>query len=68
MNNSPFKVYETYVGSFDPCPPVHCKTYVTPANLYMSYQPMCLQQFSPTEALKKGTLWPALYSPYVGRK
>jgi spore coat protein JA len=66
--NSPFKVYETYVGPCDPCPPVRCKTYVTPPQLYMVYQPMGLQQYNPIEALKKGTLWPALYSPYDGRK
>jgi spore coat protein JA len=66
--NSPFKVYETFVGAFDPCPPVRYKTYVTAANLYMNYQPMLLQQFNPNEALKKGTLWPALYSPYDARK
>jgi spore coat protein JA len=66
--NSPFKVYETYVGPNDPCPPVRFKTYSTAANLYLAYQPMCLQQFNPSEALKLGTLWPALYSPYAGRK
>jgi spore coat protein JA len=66
--NSQFKVYETFVGPFDPCPPVRCKVYSTPQNLYMTYQPMGLQQFNPNEALMKGTLWPALFSPYEGRK
>jgi spore coat protein JA len=66
--NSPFKVYETFVGPYDPCPPVRYKTYATAPNLYMNYQPMCMQQYNPNEALMKGTLWPALYSPYDGRK
>jgi spore coat protein JA len=65
--NSPFKIYETYVGPFDPCPPIRYKTYNTAANLYISYQPMCLPQYHPQEALMKGTLWPDLYSPYDGR-
>jgi spore coat protein JA len=66
--NSPFKVYETFVGPCDPCPPVRFKTYVTAPNLYMAYQPMCLPQYNPKEALMKGTLWPALFSPYDVRK
>jgi spore coat protein JA len=66
--NTQFKVYETYVGPFDPCPPVRFKTYSTAPNLYMAFQPMSLQQFNPHEALKLGTLWPALYSPYEARK
>jgi spore coat protein JA len=66
--NSPFKVYETYVGPCDPCPPVRFKTYSTPPNLYISYQPMSMQQFNPYEALKLGALWPAFYSPYVSRR
>jgi spore coat protein JA len=63
-----YKVYETYVGPFDPCPPVRCKTYVTPPNLYVSFQPPCLPQNNPYEALKLGTLWPAFYSPYEGNR
>ena len=66
--NSPFKVYETFVGPCDPCPPVRFKTYVTAPNLYMVYQPMCLPQYNPKEALMRGTLWPALFSPYDVRK
>ncbi|QGQ97822.1 spore coat associated protein CotJA [Paenibacillus psychroresistens] len=65
--NSPSKVYETFVGPFDPCPPIRCKSYVTPPHLYMNYQPMCLPQFTPKEALMKGTLWPALFSSYERR-
>jgi spore coat protein JA len=66
--NSPFKVYETYAGPYDPCPPVRYKTYVTPPNLYITFQPMNLPQYNPHEALKKGTLWPAFFSPYDARK
>ncbi|MDF2960180.1 MAG: spore coat protein CotJA [Paenibacillus sp.] len=58
------KVWYPYVSPFDPCPPMLIKTYNTPPNLYIQFQPMNLPQFSPMEALKLGTLWPALYSPY----
>jgi spore coat protein JA len=61
------KEYYPFVSPFDPCPPMVCKTYVTPPNLYMGFQPMNLQQYSPHEALMQGTLWPALYSPYQGK-
>jgi spore coat protein JA len=30
----------------------------------MHFQPPGLPQFSPYDALKFGTLWPALYGPY----
>ncbi|WP_102027373.1 spore coat associated protein CotJA [Salirhabdus sp. Marseille-P4669] len=40
------------------------KSYETPPQLYMGFQPPSLPQFSPKEALAYGTLWPALYSPY----
>ncbi|HEY4391498.1 MAG TPA: spore coat associated protein CotJA [Paenibacillus sp.] len=43
------------------------KTYSTPPHLYMRFQPSNLPQFSPQEALRHGTLWPALYSPYESR-
>lgn len=58
------KTYEPYVSPFDPCPPITVKTYETPPNLYLGFQPMGLDQYSPQEALMRGTLWPALYSPY----
>lgn len=58
------KKYYPFIGPFDPCPPIECKTYSTPPNLYLGYQPMNLQQFNPYEALKRGTLWPALYDEY----
>jgi spore coat protein JA len=61
---SQVKIYHPFVSAYDPCTPVTAKTYITPPNLYMNFQPMNLPQFSPYEALRLGTLWPALYSPY----
>jgi spore coat protein JA len=62
--NQQEKVWYPFVSPKDPCPPIPCKTYLTPPNLYIPFQPPNLPQFSPVEALRKGTLWPALYSPY----
>ncbi|MBL2480596.1 spore coat associated protein CotJA, partial [Klebsiella pneumoniae] len=36
----------------------------TPPNLYLGFQPPNLPQFSPKEALQKGTLWPVFYDYY----
>ena len=65
---SNFKVYEPYVSPFDPCPPMYQKTYSTPPNLYLGFQPPNLPQFSPRDALYHGTLWPVLFSPYGREK
>ncbi|MDD9265945.1 spore coat associated protein CotJA [Paenibacillus sp. GCM10023248] len=62
-----FKKYFPYIGPFDPCPPILVKLYNTPPQLYMNFQPPGLPQFSPYEALKKGTLWPALFGPYESK-
>lgn len=62
--NSQTRVYFPYVSPFDPCPPIRVKTYQVPPQLFIGFQPENLPQFSPMEALKRGTLWPALYSPY----
>ncbi|WP_166244582.1 spore coat associated protein CotJA [Paenibacillus turpanensis] len=62
------KTYQVFTNPFDPCPPRPVKTYVLPPNLFMEFQPPGLQQFSPEEALRLGTLWPALYSPYETAK
>jgi spore coat protein JA len=59
-----YGVYYPYVSPYDPCPPIKVKTYPLPANLFLGFQPPNLPQYSPYEALKRGTLWPALYSPY----
>lgn len=58
------RVWYPYVSPFDPCPPITAKTFIIPPNLAMPWQPPGLPQFSPYEALKRGTLWPAYYSPY----
>jgi spore coat protein JA len=58
------KAYYPYVSPLDPCPPMKVKTYETPPQLYIDYQPYNLPQFKPKEALKHGTLWPALFAPY----
>jgi spore coat protein JA len=65
---SQYRVFEVFAGPCDPCPPIRCKTYNTPPNLYLGYQPMCLPQFVPHEALRLGTLWPVLFSPYESRR
>lgn len=62
--HAPFNCYKPFIGPFDPCPPIKVKCYSTPPNLFMGFQPPNLPQFSPYEALKYGTLWPALFSPY----
>ncbi|WP_221930189.1 spore coat associated protein CotJA [Melghirimyces algeriensis] len=40
------------------------KTYETPPQLYLGFQPYGMPQFPPMEALRWGTLWPALFAPY----
>ncbi|SDN36566.1 spore coat protein JA [Fictibacillus solisalsi] len=58
------KSYHPYHSLNDPCPDPGEKHYSTPPHLYMGFQPEKLPQFTPKEALQKGTLWPALYDPY----
>lgn len=60
-------VYAPFIGPFDPCPPIRLKTYSLPPNLFIHFQPPGLPQFSPREALRKGTLWPDLYSSYTSK-
>jgi spore coat protein JA len=62
--NSRTKVWHPYSSPFDPCPPIKTKTYSTPPQLYMGFQPPNLEQFPPMEALRAGTLWKAFYDPY----
>ncbi|RIX51872.1 spore coat associated protein CotJA [Paenibacillus nanensis] len=64
--NDQFRTYRPFIGPFDPCPPMTVKSYNVPPQLFISFQPPNLPQFSPYEALKHGTLWPALYAPYPG--
>jgi len=58
------RFWHPHVSPFDPCPPTRVKSYVVPPNLFICFQPAGLPQFSLPEALRAGTLWPALYSPY----
>lgn len=58
------KTWFPYASPFDPCPPIPCKEYVTAPNLYIGFQPPGLQQFTPQEALRAGTLWCVFYDPY----
>ncbi|MRH42372.1 spore coat associated protein CotJA [Aquibacillus halophilus] len=58
------KYYYPYVSPFDPCKPILKKSYPTPPQLYMGFQPPNLPQFNPKEALYHGTLWPSLYDEY----
>ncbi|WP_181348193.1 spore coat associated protein CotJA [Thalassobacillus sp. CUG 92003] len=62
--SSQFKCYQPFNSNNDPCPPKLVKCYSTPPNLYVGFQPPGLPQFSPAEALCKGTLWPLFYDPY----
>nr|WP_107726166.1 spore coat associated protein CotJA [Desmospora activa] len=59
------KFYAPYVSPHDPCPPLRWRSYETPPQLYLGFQPYHLQQFHPMEALRMGTLWPQLYAPYT---
>lgn len=59
-----YRYYRPFVSPLDPCPPIKIKSYNVPPQLFISFQPKDWPQFSPHEALKLGTLWPALYAPY----
>ncbi|ANY66196.1 hypothetical protein BBD42_06760 [Paenibacillus sp. BIHB 4019] len=68
MNSNPqIRKWYPFVGPHDPCEPMIVRTYVVPPNQYIPFQPMNLPQFSLEEALRLGTLWPALYSPYASK-
>ncbi|MFD1677436.1 spore coat associated protein CotJA [Alicyclobacillus fodiniaquatilis] len=62
-NTSQWREYRPYHSPFDPCSP-RLKRYVVAPNLFIEFQAEGLKQFSPHEALRRGTLWPDLYSPY----
>ena len=62
--NSRTKVFHPYISPFDPCKPIKVKSFSTPPHLYLTFQPPNLEQFTPQEALRAGTLWKALYDPY----
>lgn len=60
-----WRVDKRYRSPHDPCPP-KTRAYIVPPNQYVTFQPKGVQQWSPTEALRHGVLWPELYSPYGG--
>lgn len=62
--NTEVRYYRPYISPFDPCPPIFVKTYYTPPQLFITFQPPNLPQFSPYEALQFGTLWKPLFSNY----
>lgn len=59
-----FKYWEPFISPYDPCRPIRVKSYSTPPQLYINFQPPELKQFEPKAALFHGTLWPSLYSPW----
>ncbi|MGO4182021.1 spore coat associated protein CotJA [Paenibacillus sp. TAF43_2] len=63
MNNQ-VRYYKPFISPLDPCPPIKVKSFSMPPQLFITFQPPNLPQFSPHEALRYGTLWPMLYSPY----
>ncbi|NGQ94913.1 spore coat associated protein CotJA [Brevibacillus sp. SYP-B805] len=65
--DSQWRFYKPYVSPFDPCRPQTVKRYVVAPNQFLVFQPPNLPQFPPMKALRKGTLWPALFSPYDGQ-
>jgi len=68
MQQSQWREWHPYVSPLDPCPPIRVKRYVVPPNQYITFQPMNLPQFPIQEALFRGTLWPALWSPYEAQR
>ena len=64
MLSNQVRYYEPFIGPFDPCPPIKVKSFVVPPELFIQMQPSNWPQYTPSEALRMGTLWPALYSPY----
>ncbi|MFD2673239.1 spore coat associated protein CotJA [Marinicrinis sediminis] len=59
------KKYVPFSSPLDPCKPLPYVTYETPPQLYLGFQPPRLAQYTPRDALRKGTLWKALYAPYT---
>lgn len=58
------KSFQPFHSQFDPCRPIGVKYYSTPPQLYLGFQPPNMPQFSPKEALFRGTLWPVFYDFY----
>ncbi|EJS47953.1 hypothetical protein IC9_04589 [Bacillus toyonensis] len=62
--NKYMRSFVPYHSPQDPCPPIGKKYYSTPPKLFLGFQPPNLPQFTPKEALQKGTLWPVFYDYY----
>lgn len=62
--DSQWREYASCRSPFDPCPPKR-KAFIVSPNNFLKYQPKGLRQFTPREALSRGTLWPDLFSPYL---
>lgn len=52
--------FKPFISPLDPCPPVRVKTFVLPPQIFIDFQEPGLPQYSPEEALRRGTLWPLL--------
>jgi len=61
------RVYSQFHSPHDPCPPIRYKSYVLPPNQFIVFQPPGLPQFALQDALRLGTLWPALFSSYQSK-
>ncbi len=61
-----WQTYTPYHSANDPCPVHTSKPFIIPVNQFITVQPRHLKQFAYREALRHGTLWPDLYSPYTG--
>ncbi|WP_375163114.1 spore coat associated protein CotJA [Paenibacillus sp. SC116] len=70
-NIAPYQEVRKYIpfrGLYDPCPPLPYKSYVVPINQFINFQPPNWPQFTLSQALTHGTLWPALYSSYQSQR
>lgn len=65
--NSQTRYYKPFISPNDPCPPIKVKSFNVGPQLFITFQPPDLPQFNPFEALRYGTLWPSLFSPYESK-
>lgn len=58
--------YGSYNSPYDPCPTliVDWTKFLKLPELFIDFQPYGLPQYAPNIALRHGTLWPTLFSPY----
>ncbi|MCY9539792.1 spore coat associated protein CotJA [Paenibacillus alvei] len=64
---SQIRRYFPHISPHDPCMPVRVKTYVLPPSVLIPFQPSGLPMFPLSRAMRLGTLWRDLYSPYHRR-